>query len=186
MPVVVFMFMLFMHFVFFMFMLFMPFVFFMFFMLFVFFVFLLFVFLLMVLPMVLIMVMLLLLLLLLLLGFGGHSGHLDEVGHIVAVVGSRDYVFEGLMLFGSELLEDVGQQIFDVLRFAVARHHERVVLDRRVHLRLREVQHGVVVAEEVGFVHAQLLPSDFLYDRFDRFVAALLLRKPVPRFCSSL
>lgn len=78
------------------------------------------------------------------------------------------------MLLGAQLLDDVRQQVLDGLCLWFSSHNECVILNGGVGFGPAEMQYSVVVPEEVDFVDAELLGSDFLDETLDNFVAAAL------------
>jgi hypothetical protein len=61
---------------------------------------------------------------------------------------------ELLHLLVAELRQNVGHQLLDRLGLRVARHHIRVRLNRRLQLRVAEVDDLVILAKQVHFVDA--------------------------------
>ena len=61
---------------------------------------------------------------------GGGLCRFNEVGHVFGCLGDAgDEILEEFVLFGSELLDDVGEEVFDGLGLWFSADDEGVVLD---------------------------------------------------------
>jgi hypothetical protein len=83
------------------------------------------------------------------------------------------------VLFGSELLDDVGEEVLDGLGLGVSTDDEGVVLDGSIGFGVLEVQDGVVIPEEVDLVNAQWVRSNLLHDALHDLVVAHLNQRTV-------
>lgn len=81
------------------------------------------------------------------------------------------------MLFGTELLDDVGEKVLDGFGFGFSGYDECIILDRGVGFRSDEVEYGIVVSEEIDLIDSQLLSVHFFNDVFDDFVISSLYKK---------
>ena len=83
-----------------------------------------------------------------------------------------DEFLEKLALFGSKLLDDVREKVFDGLGFRFSTDDEGIVLDGGIGFGILEVEDGIVISEEVDLVDAERVCANLLDDGLDDLVVA--------------